>query len=256
MMAQSGSVDPRLGRKPHLLVVDDDESLARLLANYLSRNGFEVGLAANAVAMKTALATYQIDLIILDLMLPGDDGLTILRELGAQPGKPAVLMFSAYSTDTDRIAGLDLGAEDFVQKPCSPPELLARIKVALRRAERTAPDGTDALRQRRIFRFQGWMLDATMRVLLDPSGVIVHLSEGELSLLLSFVEQPKQLLTRTDLLDSAPDSDRDVFDRNVDVQVSRLRRKMAGRVGSLEMIRTIRGQGYTFDLPVVASLEK
>ena len=233
-----------------VLIVDDDDGIRCLLCDFLTQHGYHASAAASAAKMREALAGGTYDLIVLDLMMPGEDGLTALRDLQG-PEAPPVIMLSAFGTDVDRIVGLEIGAEDFVQKPCNPRELLARIRTVLRRRYRrttvpAAPASTAAISQRRFFRFAGWTLDATARVLFDPGDAIVNLSDGEFRMLLAFVERPQRVLTRDQLLDFALGVDREHFDRAVDVQVSRLRRKMAGRVGSLELIRTVRSEGYMF----------
>ncbi|WP_267389771.1 response regulator [Sphingomonas sp. GC_Shp_3] len=234
------------------MIVDDDDGIRKLLADFLAQHGYAAATAASAADMRETLARDPVDLIVLDLMMPGEDGITALRSLQG-PDAPLVIMLSAFGTDVDRIAGLEIGAEDFVQKPCNPRELLARIRAVLRRRDRvravTEPVSAisaAAVLQRKIFRFAGWSLDATTRVLFDPSDAIVNLSDGEFRMLLAFVERPQRVLTRDQLLDYALGSDKEHFDRAVDVLISRLRRKMAGRVGSLELIRTVRSEGYSF----------
>ena len=245
------AVDPSI-EQVHVLIVDDDLGIRTLLSEFLVQHGYASLTAASASEMREALARRSYDLIVLDLMMPGEDGLTALRDLQG-PDAPPVIMLSAFGTDVDRIVGLEIGAEDFVQKPCNPRELLARIRTVLRRrhrqdhAEKARPaTPAPTAFERKIFRFAGWSLDATTRVLFDPGDVIVNLSDGEFRMLLAFVERPQRVLTRDQLLDFALGIDREHFDRAVDVQISRLRRKLAGRVGSLELIRTVRSEGYMF----------
>lgn len=234
---------------PRLLIVDDDAGIRTLLSDFLEEHGYAVQAVGSASEMRHLIETERYDLIVLDLMMPGEDGLTALRKLQARNGPP-VIMLSAFGTDVDRIVGLEVGAEDFVQKPCNPRELVARIRTVLRRGNRAAGEPTSlehpALPRRDWFRFNGWSLDATARVLFDPGQAVVHLSDGEFRMLLAFVEQPNLVLSRDHLLDRAFGGDEELFDRAVDVQISRLRRKLAGRTGSLELIRTVRSEGYLF----------
>lgn len=234
-----------------ILIVDDDVGIRTLLSEFLEQNGYAAGTASGAAAMRQELQKEKYDLVVLDLMMPGEDGLTALRDLQGSDAPP-VIMLSAFGTDVDRIVGLEIGADDFVQKPCNPRELLARIRTVLRRRTRyegdekqISADAPTALK-RQMFRFAGWTLDTTTRVLFDPSDALVNLSDGEFRMLLALVERPQRILSRDQLLDVAIGADQELFDRAVDVQISRLRRKMAGRVGSLELIRTIRNEGYMF----------
>jgi two-component system OmpR family response regulator len=229
-----------------VLIVDDDDSLRREVADYLSANSFEVRTAANAREMDPILAEQQFDLVILDVMMPGEGGLSICRRL-ADKGAPAIIIMSAMGEEIDRILGLELGADDYVPKPCNPRELLARMRAVLRRREggqgrRTAGDGTE-------FEFLGYSLDLLKRRLRAPSGVLVLLTSGELSLLTAFLEHPGRVLTRDQLVDYARGSEADIFDRAIDVQISRLRRKLNECDGQ-DLIRTFRGAGYMFTAPV------
>jgi two-component system OmpR family response regulator len=230
-----------------VLIVDDDESLRREVAEYLSDNSFEVRTAANARDMDAALAEQTFDLIVLDVMMPGEGGLSICRRL-ADSGGPAVIMMSAMGEEIDRILGLELGADDYLPKPCNPRELLARVRAVLRRREGTvqgqrAGEGTE-------FEFLGYSLDLLKRRLRAPSGVLVLLTSGELSLLTAFLEHPGRVLSRDQLVDFARGSDADIFDRAIDVQISRLRRKLSECDGQ-DLIRTFRGAGYMFNANVV-----
>lgn len=252
------SIDPAIAH-PHILIVDDDLGIRTLLSEFLLQHGYAASTVASAADMRAALAGASYDLIVLDLMMPGEDGITALRLLQSADAPP-VIMLSAFGTDVDRIVGLEIGAEDFVQKPCNPRELLARIRTVLRRRHRqdsvqeqadAASIAADPATPRgTVYRFAGWALDAKTRVLLDPGDAMVNLSDGEFRMLLAFVERPQRVLSRDQLLDLALGVDREHFDRAIDVQISRLRRKLAGRVGSLEMIRTVRNEGYMFTHPV------
>jgi len=230
----------------HILLVDDDPGIRDVISEFLERHGFTVDVAADGPGLSRALSARRPDIIVLDVMLPGEDGLSLCRKLAGANGPP-VIMLSAMGDDTDRIVGLELGADDYLAKPCNPRELLARIKAVLRRGgERPAPAGLSA-----ICEFDGWRLDMVRRELLSPNNVLVNLSAGEFSLLRVFVERPQRILTRDQLLDLARGPESDAYDRAIDVQISRLRRKLNnGDVGG-ELIRTIRSEGYVFNASVV-----
>ena len=225
-----------------ILIVDDDPGIRDVVSEFLGRHGFEVETAADGKAMDEVLIRGGVDLVVLDVMMPGEDGLAICRRLSAQPGGPAIIMMSAMGEETDRIVGLELGADDYVPKPCNPRELLARIKAVLRR--RNEPRGGDQPMGAGC-EFAGWRLDLVRRELRSPAGVVVNLSSGEFSLLRAFVEHPQRVLTRDQLLDYARGRDSDACDRAIDVQISRLRRKLDDN-GDGELIRTIRSEGYMF----------
>lgn len=221
-----------------ILLVDDDPEIRRLIGEFLVQHGFRVAGAANGAEMDKAIAAERPALVVLDLMLPGEDGLAICRRLSAS-GPVPVIMLSALGEETDRIVGLELGADDYLAKPCSPRELLARIRAVLRRgegAERAGPAG---------YRFAGWQLDPARRELRSPSGVVVALSSGEFALLTAFLRSPSRVLSRDQLLDHARGPDSDSYDRAIDVQVSRLRRKLADH-GGADLIVTVRNEGYMF----------
>jgi len=210
------------GVEGRVLIVDDDESLRNEVAEYLSANGFDVLTAAHAREMDVILAQQSFDLIVLDVMMPGEGVLSICRRL-SDAGGPAIIIMSAMGDEIDRILGLELGADDYVPKPCNPRELLARMRAVLRRRE-----GAPAVANRdgMEFEFVGYTLDLLKRRLRAPSGVLVLLTSGELSLLTAFLEHPGRVLTRDQLVDFARGSDADIFDRAIDVQISRLRRKL------------------------------
>lgn len=230
-----------------ILVVDDDPDLLRLIADFLSSHGYRVTVAGDAAAMGRELAAHPPDLVILDVMMPGEDGLSVARRLAAERG-PAVIMLSALGNDTDRIVGLEIGADDYLAKPCNPRELLARVRAVLRRRQAgAAPDES-----RQTYEFGGWRLDLQRRDLRDPGGIYIDLSDGEFALLRCFVQHPQRVLSRDQLLDQAHGGNRDIYDRAVDSQVSRLRRKLNER-SQAEMIRTIRNEGYML-LPAVRRL--
>jgi two-component system OmpR family response regulator len=223
-----------------ILVVDDDGEILSLVAKFLRSNGFRVHTARSGAEMNEALKYGAIDLIVLDLMLPGRSGLDLCRDLRRNSSLP-VIMLTAKGEETDRIIGLEVGADDYLPKPFNPRELLARINAVLRRVRPS--DHAPIDRQRRIVQFAGWRLDTLKRELLSPAGVVVDLSTGEYDLLLAFLEAPQRVLTREFLLDAARNRSIEAFDRSIDVQVSRLRRKLSG---GDELIKTVRGAGYIF----------
>ncbi len=227
-----------------ILMVDDDPGIRDVVSEFLGQHGYQVETAGDGRAMEQALARGPVDLIVLDVMMPGEDGLSICRRLTAQPGGPAIIMLSAMGEDTDRIVGLELGADDYLPKPCNPRELLARIRAVLRRRAEPQPSLEDGLSA--TCHFAGWKLDLVRRELRSPEGVVVNLSSGEFSLLRAFVERPQRILTRDQLLDMARGRDSDAYDRAIDVQISRLRRKLDDGSNGGELIRTIRSEGYMF----------
>ncbi|WP_439534727.1 response regulator [Polymorphobacter sp.] len=226
---------------PRILVVDDDAGIRALVAENLGRYGYDVAVAENASAMDRLLEGQAFDLIILDIMMPGEDGLSVCRRIAAADGPPVILL-SALGADVDRIIGLEIGADDYLTKPCNPRELLAYVRAVLRRAGRRPADGARA-DVGRIVEFAGWQLDMMSRFLRRADGVIINLSDGEFSLLRAFVERPGRVLTRDQLLDAARGPDSEAFDRAIDVQISRLRRKLGG---DDTILRTVRNEGYMF----------
>jgi two-component system OmpR family response regulator len=232
---------------PHILIVDDDREIRDLLARFLVRHGLRTSTAADGREMKKALAERAIDLVVLDLMLPGEDGLSLCRGLRAGSDIP-VIMLTAMGEEVDRIVGLEMGADDYLAKPFSPRELLARIRAVLRRAPGSAAGirAAAAGQGGRVVRFAGWRLDLDSRELLSPAGELVTLSGGEFALLAAFVTHPQRVLSRDQLLDLARGRDAQPFDRAIDVQVSRLRRKIEPDPGEPVLIRTVRGGGYLF----------
>ncbi|MET3527715.1 two-component system OmpR family response regulator [Phenylobacterium koreense] len=223
-----------------ILMVDDDPGIRDVVSDFLAKHGYQVETAGDAREMEQALERGPIDLIVLDVMLPGEDGLAICRRLAVSEGPP-IIMLSAMGEDTDRIVGLELGADDYLSKPCNPRELLARVRAVLRRAEqRGQTNSVNAGCE-----FAGWRLDLVRRELRSPQGVVVNLSSGEFSLLRAFVERPQRVLTRDQLLEFARGPDSDAFDRAIDVQISRLRRKLDDG-GGQDLIRTVRNEGYMF----------
>ncbi|WP_430420871.1 response regulator [Phenylobacterium sp.] len=229
----------------HILVVDDDTELRAQIVTYLTEHGFQVHAAADAKAMDMALSAAPIDLVVLDVMLPGEDGLSICRRLSADGG-PAIIMVSAMGEEIDRVLGLELGADDYLAKPCSPRELLARVRAVFRRLEE-ARGG--APKRGKGYQFQGFVVDVLRRQLRAPNGTTILLTSGEFSLLSAFLDHPQRILSRDQLLDIARGNESDVFDRAVDVQISRLRRKLHA-CSQGEIIKTVRGAGYMFDVAV------
>ncbi|QUD87219.1 response regulator [Phenylobacterium montanum] len=226
---------------PHLLLVDDDAGLRAEISAYLTQHGFVVHLAKDAAGIEPALRADPIRLIILDVMMPGEDGLAACRRL-REAGGPPIIIMSAMGDEIDRIVGLELGADDYLPKPCSPRELVARIRAVMRRADERQERGRSASQ---TYEFAGYRLDVLRRQLLSPAGETVLLTEGEFSLLTAFLDNPGRILGREELIEHAKGADADIFDRAIDVQVSRLRRKLSQGDNS-DMIRTIRGAGYMF----------
>jgi two-component system OmpR family response regulator len=228
---------------PHILVTDDDGQIRKSLARFLSASGFRVSVASDGVAMFAAVANRRFDLIVLDIMMPGDDGLSICRRLRSMSKIPVVLL-SAMSGEADRVVGLELGADDYICKPFSPRELLARIRAVLRRTKDAVRPGEQVAAP--AYEFAGWRLDAVRRTLSDPEGVHVELTAGEFVLLQAFVERPQRVMTRDQLLDLTRGRESTVFDRSIDVQISRLRRKIEADPQVPEFIKTVRSGGYVF----------
>ncbi|UCH74614.1 MAG: response regulator [Rhodospirillales bacterium] len=232
-----------MDNSPHILIVDDDREIRDLLGRFLQKHGCRVTTARDGREMRAALEDWSIALIVLDLMLPGEDGLTLCRELRANSEIP-IIMLTAMGEETDRIVGLELGADDYVAKPFNPRELLARIKAVLRRgserAEAPPADGGQ------FARFAGWTLDLARRHLRSPDDVAVTLTTGEYELLVAFVDHPQRVLSRDQLLDFTRGRSAAPFDRSVDIQVSRLRRKIEADSAAPELIKTVRSGGYMF----------
>jgi len=231
----------------HVLIVDDDAEIRDLLREYLQKNGYRVTAVGDGERMWTALDAGQVDIVVLDLMLPGEDGLTLCRNLRARSELP-VIMLTARGEETDRIVGLEMGADDYLAKPFNPRELLARIKGILRRA-RTLPENLQPDTARAI-RFAGWTLDLAARSLLSPQGVVVALSGTEYKLLRTFLAHPNRVLNRDQLIDLMLSRDASPFDRSIDVQVSRLRHRLAEDAKEPAIIKTVRGEGYVLATPV------
>ena len=232
---------------PHVLIVDDDREIRELLSRFLRKHGFRVSVAVDGREMRKALADWAIDLVVLDLMLPGEDGLSLCRRLRSDSNLP-VIMLTAMGEEIDRIVGLEMGADDYLAKPFNPRELLARIKAVLRRAGASSAHAGEVAGEQaaKRVRFDGWRLDLSKRELISPSGVLVPMSGGEFALLAAFVAHPQRVLSRDQLLDFARGRDAQPFDRSIDVQVSRLRRKIENDPREPALIKTVRGGGYLF----------
>lgn len=238
-----------MNRTPHILVVDDDREIRELLARFLAKHGFRATAAADARDMDKALADWSIDLVVLDIMMPGEDGLAACRRLRATSSIP-IIMLTAMGDDTDRIVGLEMGADDYLAKPFNPRELLARIKAVLRRFEAgSAPQPKEIEEvgdKGPVHVFAGWRFDLATRELQSPAGERVELSGGEFELLAALVTHPQRVLNRDQLLDLARGRSAQPFDRAIDVQVSRLRRKLEDDPKEPTLVKTVRGGGYMF----------
>lgn len=229
---------------PHILIVDDHREVRDLVARALAREGFRVSQAADGRAMRRILADGRIDLILLDLMLPGEDGLSLCRGLRAQSDIP-IIMLTAKGEEVDRVIGLEMGADDYLAKPFGSRELVARIRAVLRR-RRDRPPPAGAPGAITNYRFDRWLLDTGSRTLLRGDGVTVPLSTGEYDLLMAFAERPQRVLSRDQLLDLTRGRNATAFDRSIDTQVSRLRRKIERDPAAPELIKTVWGGGYVF----------
>ena len=227
-----------------ILIVDDDQEIRRLLVDYLARNGLTAIPARDGREMWHALERHAVDLIVLDLMLPDTDGLTLCRDLRARTPTAAipVMMLTARGEDADRIVGLEMGADDYLVKPFNPRELLARIKSILRRTRALPPN----LRPEstRCLSFAGWCLDTATRVLTAPDGVVTPLSGGEFRLLRILLEHPNRVLNRDQLTEMIHGREADAYDRAIDVQISRLRQRLRDDSREPQLIKTVRGEGY------------
>jgi two-component system OmpR family response regulator len=237
--------------REHLLVVDDDAEIRSLLAEYLQGHGYRVTTAADGRAMRAALVPGDPDLIILDVMLPGEDGISLCRAVRQRSEVP-IIMLTARAEETERIVGLEVGADDYLAKPFSPRELLARIKSVLRRAHALPPN----MRREEVrwYRFAGWTLDAVARNLTAPDGVVVPLGATEFKLLRVLLEHPGRVLNRDQLIELMLSRDAGPFDRALDVQVSRLRHRLREDAREPTIIKTVRGQGYVLAAPVETSV--
>ncbi len=242
-LTQAEDIAPLQADHGHLLVVDDDPQLRLLVSRFLQRFGYRVSVAPDGQVMREIMARSPIDLVILDVMLPGETGLDLCRAVRRTTQVP-IIMLTARGEEGDRVAGLEVGADDYVTKPFSPRELLARVRAVLRRMRgrpaSSEPRGAD------IVAFDGWTLDLRRRELTSPSGILVDLSSGEFDMLVAFIEHANRVLSRDMLMEFAKTRSADPFDRTIDVQVSRLRRKLNDGEEENRIIKTIRGAGYMF----------
>jgi two-component system OmpR family response regulator len=243
-----------MDRSAHILVVDDDKEIRSLLSKFLAKNGLRVSVAADGREMRRVLDEAKIDLVVLDLMLPGDSGLTLCGQLRATTTIP-ILMLTAVAEDTDRIIGLEMGADDYLPKPFNPRELLARIRAILRRAEdRPAAAIATEADVETTLTFDGWTIHPGRRQVLDPGGRAVELTGGEFDLLVALVERPQRVLSRDRLLDLTKGRAASLFDRSIDVQIGRVRRKLESAApGGGALIATVRGGGYMFTAAIARS---
>ena len=244
--SNSAPVEQRL---KHVLVVDDDPALRAMVANYLVDQNVRVSTASNGREMARVLTAGGVDLAILDLKLGNENGLEIVRALRAESDLPIIVLTGQHLDEIDRVVGLELGADDYLTKPFSPRELLARIRAVLRRSElQVRRPEQDAKRTR--YRFAGWELSLRNRRLTSPSGEIVPLTKGEFALLTALLQSPQRVLSREHLLGASRVHDNEVFDRSIDIQILRLRRKIEVDAAAPELIKTERGAGYIFSAPV------
>ncbi|MGI3902119.1 MAG: response regulator [Janthinobacterium lividum] len=246
--SQSAPDAETVRRRSRVLVVEDDPGMQRMVADYLDAHGTETAVAANRKDMLSLLARDSFDLMVLDLRLGADDGLDLLRELRAQSDLPVIIVTGHGSDEVDRVLGLELGADDYLTKPFSLRELLARIRVVLRRVE-TARNEPAMMAASGLSSFSGWVLNRRARRLTDPEGAEVALTKSEYALLVAFLDSPGRPLSREHLL-QATRVHEDIYDRSIDVQILRLRRKLEGDPATPTMILTERGFGYRFAVPV------
>ena len=233
----------------HVLAIDDDPSVLKMIVDYLSDNDIRVTGLGDCGQISEVMTRDRIDLVVLDLRFPGEDGMEVARKLREESAGLPIIMLTGRKDEADRVMGLELGADDYLTKPFSPRELLARIRALLRRsrAQQTVADG---LQKIRAFRFAGWELNVRLRRLLSPEGKKVSLTNSEFSLLAAFLAGPQRVLSRDQLIGLSRLHNDEVYDRSVDVQVGRLRKKIQPNASSLELIRTERGVGYVFTAAV------
>ena len=235
----------------HILAIDDDPAMRKLVADYLGENELRVTAVATGSEMAQALAQHALDLVVLDLRLAGEDGMELARKLREEGTTPIIIVTGRHD-EADRVMGLELGADDYVRKPFSPRELLARIRAVLRRYQTAREVLPPRGEKRRAYRFAGWELNLGSRRLSSPEGRRVELTNGELNLLQAFCSAPRRVLTREQLLDLSRLNGAEVYDRSIDVQILRLRRKIEPNPALPQYIKTERGAGYVFSVPVEA----
>jgi DNA-binding response OmpR family regulator len=237
----------------HILIVDDDREIRELVSGYLRKNGLRATAVPDGRQMRAFLDTDSVDLIILDVMMPGDDGLVLCRQLRAGKHKATpILMLTARNDETDRIIGLELGADDYLVKPFAARELLARINAVLRRT-RMLPPNLQVTETGRLLKFGAWRLDTVARHLLDEDGTVIALSGAEYRLLCVFVDHPQRVLNRDQLLNLTQGREAEIFDRSIDLLVSRLRQRLRDDAREPAYIKTVRSEGYVLSMPVEIS---
>ena len=246
----TSSLDTASPPATHVLVVDDDPSIRQMVTDYLADNDIQVTSLASGREIAEVTARETIDLLILDLRLPGEDGMEIARRLRADSDMP-IIMLTARKDEADRVMALELGADDYLTKPFSPRELLARIRALLRRS-RIRETVADGLAKVRAFRFAGWELNVRLRRLKSPQGEVIELRNAEFNLLAVFLASPQRVLTRDQLLSMSHLHNDEVYERAIDTQIGRLRRRLEEYGDGRELIRTERGAGYAFTVPVEA----
>lgn len=229
--------------KPHILIVDDNKEIRDLVGRFLQQHDMRISTAPDGKTMHQILSAHRIDLIVLDLMLPDEDGLALCRNLRAE-SSISVIMLTAMGEETDRIIGLEMGADDYIAKPFNPRELLARIKAVLRRAK-SMPEQKNIPDETKIS-FDRWVFNIAKRLLVRSDGVVVPLSTGEFNLLQTFVQRPGHVLNRDQLIDLTQGKESSPYDRSIDTQVSRLRKKVESNPKEPEIIKTVWGGGYVF----------
>ncbi|RWK43267.1 response regulator [Mesorhizobium sp.] len=243
-----GTIEQAAAAK-HILVVDDDPEIREMLINYLESENFRVSAVADSRAMSRVFSERPVDLVLLDMRLADEDGFEIMRQLGSPPEAPPIIIITGHRRDeVDRVVGLELGADDYITKPFSLRELLARVRAVLRRSGSTRQQSPGKKPKR--YRFAGWELDMRMRRLSSPAGEATPLTAGEFNLLAAFLQSPQQILSREQLLAASRIHDEEVFDRSIDVQILRLRRKLEASPSEPKLIVTERGAGYVFAAPV------
>jgi two-component system OmpR family response regulator len=242
---------PAMGATPatsHVLVIDDDPSVRQMIADYLGDNDIQVTTLAGGQAIPEVMARHTIDLLILDLRLPGEDGMQIARQLRADSDVPIIIL-TGRNEEADRVMGLELGADDYLTKPFSPRELLARIRALLRRS-RTHETVAESVARVRAYRFADWELNVRLRRLTSPQGAVIAITNSEFNLLVAFLAAPQRVLSREHLLNASRLHNDEVYDRSIDVQVGRLRKKVQAEQPQTPLIRTERGAGYVFTATV------
>lgn len=234
----------------HLLVVDDDREIRRLIEEYLAQAGYRVSTAADGKAMRRLMEQHRFDLVVLDLMLPGEDGLSLCRDLRSRSSNLPILMLTARGSEIDRIVGLEMGADDYLAKPFNPRELLARIRSILRRAQALPTNLVPE--EVAVFRFAGWTLEVASRNVTAPDGLVVPLSGAEFRLLRVLLEHPHRVFSRDQLLELTNGREAILFDRSIDVLVGRLRKRLRDDGKEPALIKTVRGEGYVLAASVEA----